>query len=264
MQVVCTGAGVVFASPDQSVEALREVTFEALSGEFLSIVGPSGCGKTTLLRTLAGLLNPQSGSVERTLTEENRSTQVLLLFQENNLASWMTVLENAEFAGDAGSGTKGAAGARRAGTCLPVRFGRMGSRRIRTGSSVGMRQRVALIRCFLTDPGLLLMDEPFAALDYQTRQVLHQELLDLWEQNHKTVIFVTHDVEEAILLSDRVLVMSARPGSIVAEFEVPLRRPRTAATTLKDEVLVLRRKIHRAMELAVPDADYWSAGQGAA
>ncbi len=255
MRVVCSGADVTFNNPGRSVEALRDVSFEARSGEFLSIVGPSGCGKTTLLRTLAGLIEPQRGSVERVLTA-GLCTKVLLLFQENNLFPWMTVLENAEF-GLEMQGVERRERHARAREMLQ-RVGLAGWERFYPHQlSVGMRQRVSLIRCFLTDPGLLLMDEPFAAMDYQTRQVLHQELLDLWEQNHKTVIFVTHDVEEAVLLSDRVLVMSPRPGTVVAEFEIPLPRPRTAAIALDDEVLILRRQIQRALDpLKLAVADY--------
>jgi len=109
--------------------------------------------------------------------------------------------------------------------------------------SLRMKQRVAVARCFLSDPAVMLMDEPFAALDCQRRLALQQELLRLWEQNHKTVIFVTHDVEEAILLSDRILVFSRQPGRIVADFPVPLPRPRTGAVTLTEEFLLLKRFI---------------------
>jgi len=109
--------------------------------------------------------------------------------------------------------------------------------------SLGMKQRVAVTRCFLSDPAVMLMDEPFAALDCQRRLELQQELLDLWEQSHKTVIFVTHDVEEAILLSDRILVFSRQPGRIVAEFPIRLPRPRAASVTMTEEFLALKRSI---------------------
>jgi NitT/TauT family transport system ATP-binding protein len=108
-----------------------------------------------------------------------------------------------------------------------------------------MKQRVAVIRCFLSDPAMLLMDEPFAALDVQTRATLQQELLALWEQEHRSVIFVTHDTEEAILLSDRILVLSPQPGAIIAEFEVPFSRPRSLATTLSQDFVALKRRIYR-------------------
>jgi NitT/TauT family transport system ATP-binding protein len=108
-----------------------------------------------------------------------------------------------------------------------------------------MKQRVAVIRCFLSDPPVMLMDEPFAALDCQTRLTLQQELLELWEQNHKTVVFVTHDMDEALLLSDRVLVLSSPPGTVRAEFAVPFPRPRTAELTLEEEFLSLKRRVAR-------------------
>jgi NitT/TauT family transport system ATP-binding protein len=248
MLVLCSQVDVSFTSQGRTVQALKNLSFEARSGEFLSVVGPSGCGKTTLLRTLAGLIEPQSGLVRRTLTAEDGNSQALLVFQENSLFPWMTALENAAF----GLEVQGVGRQEREARALLLlgRFGLEGRERSYPKQlSVGMRQRVAVIRSFLSDPGLLLMDEPFAALDYLTRQGLHEELLDLWEQSQKTVVFVTHDVEEAILLSDRILVMSPAPGTILAEIEIPLRRPRDMAAALSDEVLTLKRKIHRELSL---------------
>ncbi len=248
MRVICRNVGVSFTSGGRTVEALRDVSLEARSGEFLSVVGPSGCGKTTLLKTLAGLIPPRSGAVTKESTRVDRSAQALLVFQENNLFPWMRVLENAAF----GLEMQGVSRSERESRAhaLLARLGLEGwedayPRQL----SVGMRQRVAVIRSFLSDPGLLLMDEPFGALDALTRELVHQELLDLWEQNHKTVIFVTHDIEEAILLSDRILLMSAGPGRIVSEFAIGLERPRTTATALSDDVQRLKRKIHAELKL---------------
>jgi ABC-type nitrate/sulfonate/bicarbonate transport system ATPase subunit len=120
--------------------------------------------------------------------------------------------------------------------------------------SLGMKQRVAVIRCFLSDPEILLMDEPFAGLDYQTRLGLHRELLELWEQDHKSVVYVTHDIEEAILLSDRILVLDSQPGTIIAEFPVPFPRPRETAITLEEEFLVLKRRIWARFGRSMGDA----------
>jgi ABC-type nitrate/sulfonate/bicarbonate transport system ATPase subunit len=248
MRVICSHVGVSFAARGRKVEALHDVSLDVRSGEFLSVVGPSGCGKTTLLRILADLIPPQSGTVIKEATPESRSNQALLVFQENNLFPWMTVLENAAF----GLEMQGLARSERESRAhaLLARLGLSGwENAYPRHLSVGMRQRVAVVRSFLSDPGLLLMDEPFAALDALTRELVHQELLDLWEQNHKTVIFVTHDIEEAILLSDRILLMSASPGTIVSEFKIGLPRPRTTAAALSDEVQLLKRRIHAELGL---------------
>ena len=248
MRVICRNVSVSFVAGERTVEALRDVSLDVRSGEFLSVVGPSGCGKTTLLRTLADLLPPQSGQVEKQVGPGSRSAQALLVFQENNLFPWMTVLQNAAFGLEMQGVGRGERESR--AHALLARLGLSGwEHAYPPHLSVGMRQRVAVIRSFLSDPGLLLMDEPFAALDALTRELVHQELLDLWEQNHKTVIFVTHDIEEAILLSDRILLMSASPGSIVAEFEIGLARPRTTATALSDDVQLLKRRIHAELGL---------------
>jgi ABC-type nitrate/sulfonate/bicarbonate transport system ATPase subunit len=251
--VVCSHLGVGFRSQGRAVRALDDVSLEAHSGEFLSILGPSGCGKTTLLRAIAGLIEPDRGSVERILTPEDRNGRALLVFQQNSLFPWMNVLQNAVFGLEMQAVPRREREALARGLLERLGLGDR-ERSYPHQLSVGMRQRVAVIRSFLSDPGLLLMDEPFAALDCLTRGVLQQELLDLWEQNHKSVIFVTHDVEEAILLSDRILVLSPGPGTIVAEFPILLERPRTAATVLSDEVLLLKRKIHRTLGMSVGEA----------
>ena len=228
------------------MEALRDVSFETRPGEFLSIVGPSGCGKTTLLRVLAGLLPAQRGAVEWIHARVEGSDRKLMVYQEMSLFPWMSVLENAAF----GLRMQGVDKQEREPRALAMlaRFGLAGRvsdypRQL----SVGMRQRVALSRCFLSDPALMLMDEPFAALDAQTRLALQQEVLALWEPEHRSVIFVTHDIEEAILLSDRILIMSAQPGTIVTEAPVPFPRPRTPETVLNMEFLTLKRRIFEAI-----------------
>lgn len=241
MRLSCSGLGVVFSSHAGDFQALSNVTFQTREGEFLAIVGPSGCGKTTLLRALAGLIVPQQGVVTR-IAARDENQRMLLVFQENNLFPWMTILENAAFGlemagiGKADRNARARESLRRAGiegwdNHYPAQL------------SLGMKQRVAVIRSFLSDPSLLLMDEPFSALDVQTRLTSQQELLALWEQSHRSVVFVTHDVEEAILLSDRVLVLGDRPGTLVASFPVAFRRPRHASLTLDEEFLSLKRKI---------------------
>jgi NitT/TauT family transport system ATP-binding protein len=239
----CRHVGVDYPAPGGPVHALGDVTFETRAGEFLSVVGPSGCGKTTLLRVLAGLIQPTHGRVERPV-RLNGKNRTLIVFQEHGLFPWMTVIENAAF----GLEMQGVGKGEREPRALELlhRYGFRGRERAYPHQlSLGMKQRVAVIRCFLSDPPVMLMDEPFAALDCQTRLTLQQELLELWEQNHKTVVFVTHDMDEALLLSDRVLVLSAQPGTVRAEFAVPFPRPRTAELTLEEEFLSLKRRIAR-------------------
>jgi NitT/TauT family transport system ATP-binding protein len=230
------------------VEAVRGISLQVDSGEFLSIVGPSGCGKTTLLRALAGAVPKQAGSVEWVACPEDRNALALLVFQENSLFPWMTVLENAAF----GMRMQGVARAEREERAVALlrRFGFAGRERVYPRElSLGMKQRVAVIRCFLSNPSAMLMDEPFAALDYQNRLALHRELLELWDQDHKTVVFVTHDIEEAMVLSDRIVVLSCQPGTVVTEFRVPFGRPRDPAVVLEEEFLVLKRRVWKALEL---------------
>ena len=242
MELRCRGLGVSFPSNGRSVEALCDVTFTLRDREFLGVIGPSGCGKTTLLRALAGLLKPQAGEIEHTRVPAARKTRTLLVFQEDGLFPWMTVLENAAF-GMEMQGIEKRERERRSQELLS-RYG-VGEREKAYPHqlSVGMKQRVAVIRSFLSEPDLLLMDEPFAALDAQTRLTLQQELLALWEQSHRSVIFVTHDVEEVLLLSDRILVLSRQPGTVVAEVTVPFDRPRTPATALTEEFLALKAQL---------------------
>jgi NitT/TauT family transport system ATP-binding protein len=241
MRVSCSGLGVTFHSAAGDVQALSNVTFETREGEFLAIVGPSGSGKTTLLRVLAGQIVPEHGAVAR-IPSPDGGSRALMVSQENSLFPWMTVLENAAF------------GLEMMGIAKPERHARARELLQRTGIagwdhyypaqlSLGMKQRVAVIRSFLSDPSLLLMDEPFSALDVQTRLTLQEELLALWEQSHRSVVFVTHDVEEAILLSDRVLVLGERPGTLVGRFSIPFPRPRHASLTLSEEFLFLKRRI---------------------
>jgi NitT/TauT family transport system ATP-binding protein len=235
--VRCSHMSVSFGRGAAKSPALNDITFDARQGEFLSVIGPSGCGKTTLLRAVANLIQPTEGTIERVPGE-----RILLVFQEDSLFPWMTVLENAIF----GLEMQGVGADWRETKAreLLARFGLEGRERAYPHElSVGMKQRVAVIRCFLSDPAVMLMDEPFAALDAQTRLALQQELLALWDQNRKTVIFVTHDIEEAILLSDRILVLNGPPGSIVAELKVPFPRPRDASFTLEEEFLGLKRHI---------------------
>lgn len=242
MHMRCSGLGVSFNSNGQSVPALRDVSMDVRVGEFLGIIGPSGCGKTTLLRALAGLVEPSTGRIDFAPSRGGGTSRAILVFQEDGLFPWMTVLDNAAF----GLEMQGVARPERVSRAreLLTRYGLAGRERAYPHQlSVGMKQRVSVIRGFLGDPEVLLMDEPFAALDAQTRLTLQKELLSLWEQTHNTVVFVTHDVDEAILLSDRILVLSQQPGTIIGEFRVPFGRPRSPESTLSQDFLLLKKRL---------------------
>ena len=238
MRIRCSQVGVSFHSGGRTVDALADVSFSIGEGEFVALVGPSGCGKTSLLRTLAGLV-PHTGSLVR---ESDTGDGTIGLVLQDSLFPWMTVLENAAFALE----MRGVPRAGRERMARPVlaRFGLAGRERAYPRElSAGMKQRVAVARAFLSGSGLLLMDEPFGALDAMTRQTLQQELLEEWSAGRRTVLFVTHDTEEALLLSSRVLVMTGAPGTIAAGIDSPFEYPRDYALTLSDEFVARKREI---------------------
>ncbi len=214
----------VYPGQDRPVVALDRVSLRVMDGEFVCVVGPSGCGKSTLLRILAGLVPATSG--EAAIAGGDRGKPLhAMVFQEYAIFPWKTVLQNVAF----GLQMRGVLRAEREATAREW-IGRVGLREFVNAYprqlSGGMRQRVGIARAFANDPEVLLMDEPLGALDAQTRLVLMDELLHLWETDRKTVVYVTHDIEEAILLGDRVVLMTARPGRLKAEFAVPFTRPR--------------------------------------
>jgi NitT/TauT family transport system ATP-binding protein len=228
------GVSKTFAGRAGQIEALRPVDVDVAAGEFICLLGPSGCGKSTLLSIIAGLESPSGGSV---LADgrivRGPGTDRVLLFQEAALFPWLDVRRNVEF----GLRQAGISSKERAATAQ--RFIDLVHLRGFERSSVhqlsgGMRQRVAIARALAIDPAILLMDEPFGALDALTRDRLHSELETIWASTRKTVIFVTHNVREAVALGDRVLVFSPRPGRIVREFRIDLPRPRS----LEDHLLV--------------------------
>ncbi|MGH2403421.1 MAG: ABC transporter ATP-binding protein [bacterium] len=206
------------------VTALRGISLEVAQGEFLCVVGPSGCGKSTLLRILAGLIPQTSGSVTVTHSDHRKPLHSLV-FQEYAIFPWKTVFDNVAF----GLQMRGVPAGERAPTVRRW-IERVGLRDFAQAYprqlSGGMRQRVGIARAFANDPEVLLMDEPLGALDAQTRLILMDELLGLWQSDRKTVVYITHDIEEALLLGDRVILMTARPGMPKATFEVPFARPR--------------------------------------
>jgi NitT/TauT family transport system ATP-binding protein len=246
--VAVRGASKVYPSPRGNIEALHAIDLTIQSGEFLSVVGPSGCGKSTLLKCVAGLEQISSGSIQIRGEEVHGPPDNLgIVFQRDVLLDWRTVINN---------------------VLLPVEF-RNGKRKEKQGRAMdllqlfhlqgfetrypwelsgGMRQRVAICRALLDDPALLLMDEPFGALDALTRDELNIELQTIWEQTKKTVLFITHSISEAVLLSDRVAVMRKMPGEIVDIVEIHLPRPRTLAMRETPEFGHLMRHIRMIFE----------------
>jgi len=207
----------------QRVVALDGIDLTIAPGEFVCIVGPSGCGKSTLLRILAGLDRASGGTID--IDAAGWPVANAMVFQDSGLFPWMNVEKNVGF----GLMTRAVASdeaARRVEAALRLvgltRFRRHYPHQL----SGGMRQRGAIARAFVTDPGMLLMDEPFAALDAQNRMILQAELVRIWEETGKTVVYITHSIDEALLLGDRTVVMTAQPGRIKKIIDIPFRHPR--------------------------------------
>jgi NitT/TauT family transport system ATP-binding protein len=219
-----------FAAPSGQVHTvMRDISLDVAEGTFVAIVGPSGCGKSTLLNAAAGLLFPPDGQVRifgEPLAGVNR--HAAYLFQQDALLPWRSVLDNVRL-GLVFAGVPRRDGVERARGWIE-RVGLTGFEdRFPHQLSGGMRKRVAVAQSFLVNPRILLMDEPFSALDVQTRQNMETELLGLWQETRKTVLFVTHDLEEAIALADRVVVLSAGPARVKGVYDVDLPRPRDVA-----------------------------------
>ncbi|MDI3339139.1 MAG: ABC transporter ATP-binding protein [Sphaerobacter sp.] len=241
------GVSKVFDGPRGRVEALRGVDLTVYEGEFVAIVGPSGCGKSTLLNIVSGLDQPSAGLI---LLDDAPATSRLgrtaFMPQRDLLLPWRTVLDNAILGLEIAGVPRREARAR-ARALLP-RFGLADFADAYPAMlSGGMRQRAALLRTVLPNKSLLLLDEPFGALDALTRAAMQEWLLGLWEDLRRTILFVTHDIEEAVLLADRVLVMSPRPGRIVRDAPVPLPRPRDYTVVTTPEFVVLRAELLAAL-----------------
>jgi NitT/TauT family transport system ATP-binding protein len=235
----------------ETITALDGISFEVQDREFAVLVGTSGCGKSTILRLVAGLIPPTEGRVlldGRPVSGPGADRG--MVFQTYTLFPWLTVQQNVEF----GPRLRGAAASER-GELARRYLARVGLRGFEgvypKELSGGMMQRVAIARALANDPAVLLMDEPFGALDAQTRALMGELLLRVWDEAAKTVLFVTHDIEEALFLGDRVFVMTARPGRIREEIQVPLPRPRTVDLLTSETFVRLKRHV---MELIREEA----------
>jgi NitT/TauT family transport system ATP-binding protein len=224
--------GRTYEWPCGRITALESFNLTIMPGEFRVIVGPSGCGKTTFLRMLAGLEKPTSGVLEMS-TADGRKPSNAMVFQGRSVFPWLTVEQNV------GYGLK-LRGLRRRerkeqtdellATVGLTKFAASYAHQL----SEGMKQRVAIARALAVDPDLLLMDEPFGALDEQTRFLLQEEVLRIWERTRKTVVFITHSIDEALTMADRIAIMSAHPGTLLANIEVPFARPRELSAVRSD------------------------------
>lgn len=219
-----TGLTKLFRTGHTSVTALAEVNLTVPDGQFLCVVGPSGCGKTTMLRIMGGLETPTSGEVAVSRRDKGKPINSMI-FQEHAIFPWLTVRDNVSYglrmrgisrseARDSADEYVRKVGLARFASAFPHQL------------SGGMKQRVSIARAFANDPEILLMDEPFASLDEQTKILLQEELLRIWEETRKTVVYVTHSIDEAIVMGDRILVFTAHPGHVKAEVNIDFPRPR--------------------------------------
>jgi NitT/TauT family transport system ATP-binding protein len=234
---------VNFRSKKTMVEAVKSVSLHVQPGEFVSLIGPSGCGKSTLLNVVAGFTMPSAGTVLLDGAPiKGPGSDRGMVFQQYSLFPWMTVRKNVEF-GLKMQGVPLSERETRARTLLGMAGLLAFENHYPAQLSGGMKQRVGIVRALATSPQVLLMDEPFGALDAQTRSVMQEILTNMWQRLRLSVLFITHDIEEAIFLSDRIYVMTARPGRIKAELEVKLPRPRTPDMTGSPEFIDMLRAI---------------------
>jgi NitT/TauT family transport system ATP-binding protein len=230
----------------EAIVVLQDIKLQIFRGEFVCIVGPSGCGKTTLLNLVAGFLRPTSGEVlVHQMPVTGPDPKRIFVFQENGVFPWLTVRENVSF------GLQGKAKAERAATTKHYieMVGLSGFENAYPRElSGGMRQRVEIARALAADPEIIYMDEPFGALDFLTRLKMRADLTRIWEDERKTILFVTHDIEESVQLADRVVVLTSRPGKIAAEVKVDLPRPRDLDAK---EYIELRDEIFHTMGMSL-------------
>ena len=254
VKLAARNISMTFVKRQQAVEVLRDVTVEVEASHFVSIVGASGCGKTTLLRIVDGLIAPTGGEIlidGRPVA--GPGTDRAFVFQQDALFPWRTVMDNVIFGLEVQRKGKREA-TERAREFIQL-VGLSGfEHHFPHELSGGMRQRANLARALTVDPEVLLMDEPFAALDAQTREIMQSELLRIWRSNRKTVLFITHQIDEAVYLSDKVVVMTARPGRIKAVVEVDIPRPRQLSVKRTPRFLEIVDEIWKMIEEEVKAA----------
>ena len=235
--IIIDDVSVIFERDGVKNIAIDSTSIKIMPGEFVCILGPSGCGKSTLLNAVAGFISPTQGSVsvDGNIVEKPGPDRGMV-FQQYSLFPWKTIRENVAF-GPLRTGSGRAAAEGTANTFLSMVGLYDYADRYPAELSGGMKQRVGIARALANYPSVLLMDEPFGALDAQTRVMMQENLLQIWSKFRITVMFITHDIDEAIFLADRVLVMSASPGRIIADIDIELPRPRTLEMTTKDEFI---------------------------
>ena len=250
MNIKIEGIKKIFTTKQKTQTTLDNVNLEVKKGEFICLLGPSGCGKSTLLNILAGLLEPTEGEIyfDNKKSHEIGSERAVV-FQDGALFPWLTVVENVEF-GMINKGIEKVEAREKAMKYLKmVHLTKFANSYIHELSG-GMRQRVSIARALTIDSDLILMDEPFSALDSQTKSILQLEVQKIWNDTGKTIVFVTHHVEEAVLLADRVIVMGANPGHIKKEFKIELGRPRVQGSLdvtymVSDILKVLKEEVEK-------------------
>lgn len=242
MRLTCRAVGKVYETSDGRVHALDNVTFTAQERELVCVVGPSGCGKTTLLRLITGLLSPTSGEISFDTPPDNGRLRSALVFQGDGLFPWMSVLDNVAFGLEARGVPKEPRRGRARTMLDTIGLGAFAGRYPHQ-LSAGMRQRASLARALLIDPHVLLMDEPLGSLDAQTKLVLREEILRAWVSRPALLVYVTHDIDEAVLMGDRVLVMTGPPGRIREEIHIPGPRPPEASVAARPDLAAIREHI---------------------
>jgi ABC-type nitrate/sulfonate/bicarbonate transport system ATPase subunit len=259
-KIELNGICVDFPSPRGSIPVLRNVALKAWEGEFVTLIGPSGCGKSTLLNVVAGLQRPASGSILLDGTEASgRSGVAAYMPQKDLLMPWRTVLDNT-ILGMELHGVPGSEARSRALSLFDL-FGLKGFENAYPDVlSGGMRQRAAFLRTVLTGKDVMLLDEPFGALDALTRSNMQEWLLHLWDSLRKTILFITHDVDEAVLLSDRVYVLTARPGMVKLTLEIDLPRPREYGMVTSSRFIAFKDNLLAAIREEAQKAMAWDSG----
>ena len=237
--------GKSFDDRSGKLDVLQDITADIAPQEFVCILGPSGCGKTTLLRLVGGLLQPTQGVIR---FAGDKPPQIGLVFQQSNLMPWRTVLDNITLPLEV-SNVDGDDALAQAMEMVELVGLQEFTAAWPASLSGGMAQRVAIARAYIQDPDLLLLDEPFGSLDALTRETMGAELLRIWSARRKTVVMVTHSISEALLLADRVLVLSQRPAAIKMDFAVDLKRPRSAGMRYTAKFAALSRALRQAIEV---------------